>query len=121
MKSLMLGRKRLKRQYYTMRVRRSAKSVGSNLKVNGLSSVTGNTTLGQNVNFNGMKISGGGDVMIGDNFHSGPECLFICQNHNYDNGSAIPYDSTYVYKDVTIEDNVWLGSRSIILGGGYHR
>ena len=116
-RSLKLGRKKLKRKYYTMRVRRSAKSVGSNLKVNGPSSVTGNTTLGQNVNFNGMKISGGGDVMIGDNFHSGPECLIICQNHNYDNGSAIPYDSTYVYKDVTIEDNVWLGSRSIILGG----
>jgi len=55
--------------------------------------------------------------VIGNNFHSGPGCLIITQNHNYDNGNAIPYDNTYIYKDVKIEDNVWLGSRVIILGG----
>lgn len=56
-------------------------------------------------------------MVIGDNFHSGPDCLFICQNHNFDKGEAIPYDSTYILRDITIEDNVWLGSRVIILGG----
>lgn len=59
----------------------------------------------------------GGRVTIGNNFHSGPECLMITQIHNYDGGRAIPYDNTYLYKDVDIEDNVWLGSRVIVLGG----
>ncbi len=84
--------------------------------MNGPSSVTKHTRLGHNVNFNGMVISGRGSVLIGDNFHSGPECLIITQTHNYDNGSAVPYDDTYILKPVTIEDNVWVGSRVIILG-----
>ncbi|MFC2081649.1 acyltransferase [Candidatus Bipolaricaulota bacterium] len=64
-----------------------------------------------------MLITGGGRVEIGDNFHSGPECVIIAHNHNYDSGSAIPYDGTYISKPVTIEDNVWLGTRVIVLGG----
>lgn len=64
-----------------------------------------------------MEINGGGKVTIGDNFHSGPGCMMITQNHNYDKGTKIPYDSTYILKDISIGDNVWLGSRVIILGG----
>ena len=109
--------KKWKKHYYTYRVVRQAESVGDDLKVNGLSNVTKNHTLGHNVNFNGMNITGGGRVIIGNNFHSGPECLMITQIHNYDGGKAIPYDNTYLYQDVFIEDNVWLGSRVIILGG----
>lgn len=79
--------------------------------------MTKNTFLGKNVNFNGLVISGRGRVEIGDNFHSGTECMFICQNHNFDSGNAIPYDNTYILKDICIEDNVWLGNRVIVLGG----
>jgi acetyltransferase-like isoleucine patch superfamily enzyme len=64
-----------------------------------------------------MTIVGGGWVTIGDNFHSGIECRMITQIHDYDNGDAIPYGKTYIYKDISIEDNVWLGDRVIILGG----
>jgi len=39
----------------------------------------------------------------------------ITQIHNYDDGQAVPYDNTYIYKNISIEDNVWLGSRVIIL------
>ena len=81
------------------------------------SAVTKNTILGKNVNFNGMRISGQGNVLIGDNFHSGTECMIITSYHNYDQGTKIPYDDTYISKDVRIEDNVWLGSRVIVLGG----
>ena len=94
-----------------------AKQVGAGLRVNGKSCVTKNTVLGNNVNFNGMEIGGGGHVRIGNNFHSGPGCLMITQNHDYDHGNAIPYGSKYIYKDIFIEDNVWLGDRVIILGG----
>ncbi len=41
----------------------------------------------------------------------------ITQFHNYDHGKEIPYDDTYIYKDIDIGDNVWLGSRVTILGG----
>jgi acetyltransferase-like isoleucine patch superfamily enzyme len=94
-----------------------AKNCGKGLKVNGYSKINKNTYLGNNVNFNGLKVEGKGKVVIGDNFHSGPGCLLITQKHNYDSGKAIPYDSTYILKEINIEDNVWLGSRVIVLGG----
>lgn len=80
--------------------------------------VSKTTHLGHNVNFNGMAIVGGGKVTIGDNFHSGVECRMISQFHRYDDGNAIPYDTKeYIFRDIVIEDNVWLGDRVIILGG----
>ncbi|WP_445752793.1 acyltransferase [Polaribacter sp.] len=78
--------------------------------------MTVQTVLGNNVNFNGLTVLGHGDVIFGDNFHSGAECLLITSNHNYE-GSAIPYDNTHICKKIVIEDNVWLGSRVTILGG----
>jgi len=98
-------------------VKKRCGSYVDRVQVGGVTELTKNTFLGDNVNFNGLIVSGGGRVVIGDNFHSGPDCLFICQNHNFDKGEAIPYDSTYILRDITIEDNVWLGSRVIILGG----
>jgi len=86
------------------------------LQVNENSIVSKNTYLGKNVNLNGMRIAGHGMVKIGDNFHSGPECLLITDTHNY-KGSKIPYDETYISKDIIIQNNVWLGSRVIVLGG----
>lgn len=102
---------------FTLKVRIQAFEVKGKLTVNGKSSVHAKTFLGNNVNFNGMRIEGFGKVQIGDNFHSGPECLMISSYHNYNEGKAIPYDNTYIHKEILIEDNVWLGSRVIILGG----
>jgi len=62
-----------------------------------------------------MEVHGRGDLFIGDNFHSGVECLIITQNHNYNTGTKIPYDSSTIKKPVHIENNVWLGSRVTIL------
>ncbi len=107
----------LKRYLYTKRVRKQCQRCGKNLRVNNLSYVTRNTVIRNNVNFNGMVIRGGGKVIIGNYFHSGEECLMITQNHNYDKGNAIPYDDTYIYKSIIIEDFVWLGSRVTILPG----
>jgi acetyltransferase-like isoleucine patch superfamily enzyme len=109
-------RRRLLRAYYAWSVRRRALSCGDGLRVNGRSYVTGTTELGRNVNFNGMRITGHGCVTIGDNFHSGEECAIISEVHNYE-GEAIPYDGTYLPRDVHIEDNVWIGFRVIVLGG----
>ena len=96
---------------------KTIRSCGNNLKINGYTRLNKNTTLGNNANFNGMIVNGDGNIHIGDNFHSGNECMIISQIHNYDKGTRIPYDTTYILQDIYIEDNVWLGSRVIILGG----
>ncbi len=110
-------RVKLKRKFYTWWVRRTVRACGRDLRVNGKSIVTANTHLGNNVNFNGMHITGEGKVTIGDNFHSGEECYFITSFHNYDHGDAIPYGGADLVKDIVIGDNVWLGTRVMVLGG----
>ena len=94
-----------------------AKKVGKGLCVSGASVVNSNTVLGDFVHFCGMKISGEGNVTIGNNFFSGIECLIIAQNHDYDHGNRIPYGDGYTYKDIEIGDFVWFGSRVMILPG----
>jgi len=103
--------------YYTKKVKYQCKAFDMPIHVHFKSSVTKNTTLHQNINFNGMKIKGHGSVEIGSNFHSGQDCLIITDNHNFDNGDAIPYDETCLIKNVFIEENVWIGDRVIVLGG----
>jgi chloramphenicol O-acetyltransferase type B len=102
---------------FTKFIRLTAKEVKGKLSVNHYSKVNKNTVLGNNVNFNGLIINGIGSVKIGNNFHSGRNCLLITQIHNYNNATKIPYDETYILKPIVIEDNVWLGDRVIILGG----
>jgi len=101
----------------TFLAKRKIKTYGESLAVNAKCVFTPFTEIGDHCNFNGMVIKGRGRVKIGDYFHSGTECLMITSFHNYDSGDAIPYDNTNIDKDVTIENNVWLGDRVIILGG----
>ena len=114
---VMRGFKKMEVWHCKQTVMKTVKAYGEGLKINGITRLSSNTTLGDYVNFNGMKINGNGNITIGNCFHSGEECLMICQIHNYDTGTKIPYDSTYILQDITIEDNVWLGSRVIVLGG----
>lgn len=111
------GFKNIKQFFWTFKAKRTCASYGEELRVNGKSFLSSNTYLGHHVNINGMTISGNGEVHIGNYFHSGIECLVITQNHNYDEGDAIPYDKTFIKKPVYIGDNVWIGSRVTILPG----
>lgn len=104
------------KKYYRNKILRTAHSCGKNLYVGGKSYVTEYTDLSDNVNFNGMAMSGKGHIQIGKYFHSGPGCQIITSFHNYE-GNEIPYDNKYIHKDVTIGDCVWLGNNVIILGG----
>lgn len=110
-------RSRIQTLIYGYQCFKVASAIGENFWCGGFSYVTPNTIIKDNVNFNGMRIMGNGNVTIGSYFHSGIENLIITQNHNYDKGDAIPYDKTYIYKDVEIGDFVWLGSRVMILPG----
>ena len=105
-----------RRKRYSEEARRVAASCGAGLKVNHPSRFSRFCRFGDNCNFNGMTVLGGGEVSFGNNFHSGENCRIITQNHNFDHGEAIPYDSTYITKKVTIEDNVWLGDSVIVVG-----
>lgn len=109
-------RKIVKRKFWTAVVKKTCNKYGKGLTVNAKSMIGGNVTLGENCNFNGMNISGGGGVYIGNNFHSAPKCEIIVQYHNYDKGKTIPYDDTVITKNVIIEDNVWIGYHVMILG-----
>lgn len=107
---------KMKGNKYKRKIEAKAAACGKNLYVGGKSYVTANTYIGDNVNFNGMAIHGNGKVTIGNYLHSGTGCQIITSFHNYE-GDAIPYDNTYIDKDVTIGDCVWLGNEVIILGG----
>lgn len=112
-----LLKKRIKTLYYGGQVLRTAKSVGVGFYCGGPSCVNRKTVIKNFVSFNGMFINGGGAVSIGSYFHSGIECMIITQNHDYDKGEMIPYGISYNYKDVVIEDFVWLGRRVTVLPG----
>ena len=67
--------------YYTNKVALCVGVYHKPLRVNRKSIVTRNVLLGKNVNFNGMMIIGTGKVRIGDNFHSGIDCMMITKSH----------------------------------------
>lgn len=107
----------INRLIWTIYIKLQAKSIGNGLRVNFKSNVNRQTVLGKNVNFNGLAVSGNGELIIGDNFHSGSEVMIITENHNYENATKIPYDEVGIKKKVEIGDNVWIGSRVMILPG----
>lgn len=100
--------------YYQKRIKMKAAACGEKLYVGGKSFVNSNTYLGYGVCFNGMSILGQGKVEIGNYFHSGTECQIITSFHNYE-GEQIPYDNSYITKNVKIGDCVWLGNNVLCL------
>ncbi len=111
-----LSNKLRRQRFFTKIVKRQVENYGSELKVNGMCRLNKQVSLKNNVNLNGMEVQGNGKVVIGNNFHSGKEILLITQNHNWKNAKSIPYDEEYVLTNITIEDNVWIGSRVTIIG-----
>jgi len=103
------------RSLYTFIAKRQLKTYGEGLRVNNKCVFNRNVEVGNNCNFNGFCVSGGGKVLIGNYFHSGKECLIVTSNHNYE-GELIPYDYTSINKTVTIGDCVWFGHRVIVVG-----
>lgn len=107
---------KLRKEVRIFIARKTVKSYKGKIHIGGKTRLSPKTELGNNVSFNGMVINGIGRVVIGDNFHSGTDCLIITSIHNYNLGKKIPYDDTHIEKPVIIEDNVWFGDRVTILG-----
>jgi len=110
-------RNNIKTRLYGKEVFKKAKHIGKGLFISDYSTAGSNTYIGDYVFFNGIKIMGDGRVTIGNHVHCGPECMIIAQTHRYDNAEAIPFDKTYIYKDIEIGNFVWLGARVTILPG----
>ncbi len=109
-------RNSLEKWYYRKKIYKKAAVCGPELYVGAKSNVTNRTYLGKHVCFNGMSMYGNGEIKIGSYFHSGQNCQIITSFHNYE-GNSIPYDNSYISKNVTIGDCVWLGNNVIVLGG----
>lgn len=108
--------KKLRTAFWTQYSRKRCRTVGKRLRCNAYCKFTKATEIGDFCNFNGLKISGKGRVVIGNYFHSGQQCMFLTENHNYE-GELIPYDRTFITKEIIIDECVWIGSRVLILGG----
>jgi chloramphenicol O-acetyltransferase type B len=105
---------------HTFNIQNTVKSYGENLKVNfKCEGFHKNVILGNNVNLNGMRIFGTGNVQIGNYFHSGEKVTLITSNHNFngDDMKAIPYDKKRLDKSIIIEDFVWIGFGVTIMPG----
>lgn len=107
----------LRNFFYAGKLIKNAKSVGKNFICNGYSQGNHNTVIKDNVCINGAQIIGDGPCSIGSHTQIGHQVLIITSNHNYDEGNSIPYDNKNIFKDVTIEDCCWIGSRVTILPG----
>lgn len=108
-----------RRKIYTYYIYKKCNTVGIGLRINGIVKGFGKSTkIGNYCNFNpNTKILGRGNVTFGNYFHTGEDLTIITQNHNFDFGNAIPYDSTTIIKPVIIGDFVWIGHGVIILPG----
>lgn len=102
---------------YRLRIKKLAQKVGENFYIGGPSYLNCNTFIGDNCHFSGVSVNGKGNIKIGNNFRSGSELLIMTQNHRFENSEFLPYDSEFIYKDVEIEDCVWVGARVTILPG----
>lgn len=112
---LLVITKKILRNICTYFAKRKIKKYGNRLAVNFPCKFNSNTQVGNNCNFNGIKVFGGGSLTIGNNFHSGKNIEIYTDSHNYE-GEAIPYDNTNIYYSCEIGDNVWIGSGVKILG-----
>lgn len=63
-------------------------------------------------------IRAGGGVKIGNNVIISRNVLIYTLSHNY-TGECLPYDNTFIKKEVVIEDNVWIGMNVVIAPGTY--
>lgn len=110
-------RKRIISFWYSLPVRWTVKRCGACLRCGGPVHLTKHTELADHVWIHGLWASGNGRLLIGRYVHLGEGLRIFTRNHNYNCGDAIPYDTTYIKKDVVIGDFVWIGVQVILLPG----
>jgi len=74
-----------------------------------------NSDIGLNAYITG--IGAGGELIIGDNVIMGPEVVILTLGHYYNDINTPINQQGYFATKVIIEDDVWIGTRVIILPG----
>ena len=77
-----------------------------------------NIEIGDNsgIGINSLLNTSGG-IIIGDNVMMGPDVVIITRNHKHNDATKIMMEQGYEKAPVIIEDDVWIGTRVIILAG----
>jgi maltose O-acetyltransferase len=65
----------------------------------------------------GFVASGEGPLFVGAHCHMGRDVRVLTSNHDYEHGTALPYDQTRVPRAVVIGPCVWIGDRVTIVPG----
>ncbi|MCX6237731.1 MAG: acyltransferase [Bacteroidia bacterium] len=73
-----------------------------------------NTAFNRNVHINADV---GGNIKIGESCLFGPNVVMRTAGHRFDNPDIAIQKQGHVLADIQIEDDVWIGSNAIILGG----
>ncbi|MEJ8605877.1 acyltransferase [Riemerella anatipestifer] len=113
----------LKNIYYSYRLKKKIKKIQNIGDNNDLSkdiiiyypervSIGSNIYIGPNAEINGL-----GEVEIRSGVIIGPNLVIHSANHNYKDAKYLPYDETFVFKKVVINENVWIGGNVIITPG----
>jgi acetyltransferase-like isoleucine patch superfamily enzyme len=91
--------------------------VGNNVMISGLE----NIDIGDDVSIGtGSFIRANGGLKIGSNVVISRNLVLYTTSHNYE-GDRLPFDSTDIYNQVIIEDNVWIGMNVTISPGSIIR
>lgn len=76
----------------------------------------GNIRIGENCSLNDFSIIRG-EVTIGNGVRIGPHCSIIAAGHNFNRIDIPIYMQGAQRKPIRIEDDVWIGAGSCIIGG----
>ena len=94
-----------------------AKSIGKNVNIEKNATVPMDISIGDNSGI-GINCSVGAGITIGKNVLMGPECFIYTRNHRFDRLDVPIIEQGYSDTNpVVIEDEVWIGSRVIIMPG----
>lgn len=95
-------------------------AIGMNsiIRTGNLSSFDGYFIMGQNSSCNANCFLGAtGGLQIGKNVLMGPNITILTETHNYDAPDILIKEQGGAKAPVVIEDNVWMGANTVILGG----
>ena len=111
--SIKLGQKQIR----AFCARLIMESCGKNVNIEKNASFSRKCSIGNNSGI-GINAKIGVTVNIGNNVMMGPDCLIMTKNHSFDDLSKPMINQGFTNeKPVTIGDDVWIGSRVIILSG----